>query len=365
MELFPELEKRYTKDHYTAREAQRMAEFIAFGPIVFQASRLLVKYGILELLREHREGLTRIEVTEATGLSEYTVKCLLEAGLCIGTVLVDTETDRYMISKVGWFLLTDEATKVNMDFNNDVNYEGFFHLDESFREHRPAGLKCLGDWDTIYEGLSTLPEPARTSWFAFDHFYSNNSFEEALKVIFDRPVRNLLDVGGNTGKWALQCVGHDPDVEVTILDLPQQIGLMRKETSGKPGAERIHGCGGNLLDPSTKLPTDKEYDVIWMSQFLDCFSEEQIVSILKKVKAAAGKNTRIYILEPLWDRQEYEAASFCLNHTSLYFTNIANGNSKMYSAAQMEACIKKAGLKVEKMFDGVGRFAYTLIRCVK
>ena len=69
MELFPELEKRYTKDHYTAREAQRMAEFIAFGPIVFQASRLLVKYGILELLREHREGLTRIEVTEATGLS--------------------------------------------------------------------------------------------------------------------------------------------------------------------------------------------------------------------------------------------------------------------------------------------------------
>ena len=195
MELFPELEKRYTKDQYTAREAQRMAEFIAFGPIVFQASRLLVKYGILELLREHREGLTRIEVTEATGLSEYTVKCLLEAGLCIGTVLVDTETDRYMISKVGWFLLTDEATKVNMDFNNDVNYEGFFHLDESFREHRPAGLKCLGDWDTIYEGLSTLPEPARTSWFAFDHFYSNNSFEEALKVIFDRPVRNLLDVG--------------------------------------------------------------------------------------------------------------------------------------------------------------------------
>lgn len=116
-----------------------MAEFIAFGPIVFQASRLLVKYGILELLREHREGLTRIEVTEATGLSEYTVKCLLEAGLCIGTVLVDTETDRYMISKVGWFLLTDEATKVNMDFNNDVNYEGFFHLDESFREHRRPG----------------------------------------------------------------------------------------------------------------------------------------------------------------------------------------------------------------------------------
>ena len=47
MKLFPELEKRYTADQYSAREAQRFAEMIAFGPIVFQASRLMVKYGIL------------------------------------------------------------------------------------------------------------------------------------------------------------------------------------------------------------------------------------------------------------------------------------------------------------------------------
>lgn len=364
MELFPELEKRYTKDQYTAREAQRMAEFIAFGPIVFQASRLLVKYGILELLREHREGLTRIEVTEATGLSEYTVKCLLEAGLCIGTVLVDTETDRYMISKIGWFLLTDEAAKVNMDFNNDVNYEGFFHLDESFREHRPAGLKCLGDWDTIYEGLSTLPEPARTSWFAFDHFYSNNSFEEALKVIFDRPVRNLLDVGGNTGKWALQCVGHDPDVEVTILDLPQQIRLMRKETSGKPGAERIHGCGGNLLDPATKFPSDKEYDVIWMSQFLDCFSEDEILGILTRAAEVLRPGARLCIMELLWNRQRFEPAAFCLTMTSLYFTAMANGNSKMYYSEDLTRLIEKAGMKVDRIIDGIGQ-GHNILICVK
>ena len=55
MELFPDLQKRYTKDVYSAREAQRFAELIAFGPVVFQASRLMVKYGILDLLREHPE----------------------------------------------------------------------------------------------------------------------------------------------------------------------------------------------------------------------------------------------------------------------------------------------------------------------
>ena len=54
MKLFPALEKRYTREPLTAREAQRAAQFIAFGPIVFQVSRLMVKFGILDLLREHR-----------------------------------------------------------------------------------------------------------------------------------------------------------------------------------------------------------------------------------------------------------------------------------------------------------------------
>ncbi len=210
MKLFPELEKRYSEDQYSTRESQRMAEFIAFGPVVFQATRLMLEYGILQLLRDNDEGLTQAEISEKLNLRPYIVKCLTEASLCIGTILTSPETDKLRISKIGWFLLTDPAAKVNFDFNNDVNYRGFFYLDESFRNEKPEGLKTLGNWDTIYEGLSTLPEPARKSWFAFDHFYSSEAFDLALKVIFDRPVRSLLDIGGNTGKWALKCVKQDP-----------------------------------------------------------------------------------------------------------------------------------------------------------
>jgi hypothetical protein len=41
MNLFPELQKAYTDDKYTAREAQKMAEFIAFGPVVFQVAGIM------------------------------------------------------------------------------------------------------------------------------------------------------------------------------------------------------------------------------------------------------------------------------------------------------------------------------------
>lgn len=357
MKLFPELEKHYTKDQLSARDAQRLAEFIAWGPVVFQASRLMVKFGILDLIRDSKDGMTREELVEATGLSDYAVKSLLEASLCIGTVLVDTETDKFTISKTGWFLLNDPATRVNIDFNHDVNYEGWFHLEESLKEGRPVGLEHFGSWPTIYEGLSQLPPQVQKSWFGFDHFYSDSSFPEALKIIFDEHhVKSLYDVGGNTGKWALQCVGYDKDVQVTILDLPQQIGMMKENVKGKEGAERISGYGINLLDEKALFPKrEGGLDAIWMSQFLDCFSMEQIVGILKRAKEAMTEDTRIYIMETLWDRQRFEPAAFCLTMTSLYFTALANGNSKMYNTADMEECIHQAGLKVEQIHDHLGQ----------
>jgi hypothetical protein len=357
MKLSQALEKVYTKEQLSAREAQRMAEFIAWGPVVFQASRLMVKWGLFDLLRDADNGMTRQELCEKTGLSDYAVKCLLEASLCIGTVLIDTATDRFSLSKTGWFLINDPATRVNIDFNHDVNYEGWFHLEESLKEGKPVGLKHFGAWPTVYEGLSSLPPQVQKSWFGFDHFYSDSSFPEALEIIFGQHhVKSLYDVGGNTGKWALQCVGYDPDVEVTILDLPQQISMMQANVKGKRGAERISGYGINLLDPHAVFPQrDGGLDAIWMSQFLDCFSMEQIVDILKRAKKAMTADTRIYIMETLWDRQRFDTAAFCLTMTSLYFTAIANGNSKMYNTEDMEACIHEAGLEIEQIHDHLGQ----------
>ena len=364
MNLSPALKKAYTEEKLSAREAQRLAEFIAWGPVVFQASRLMIKFGILDYLRDNVEGKTQQEIADHTKLSLYAVKVLTEASLSIGSVLLDPETDRFTLSKTGWFLLNDPATRANIDFNHDVNYEGWFRLEESLLEGKPAGLKHFGDWPTVYEGLSELPEQVQKSWFGFDHFYSDHSFDEALKIVFDEhETRSLVDVGGNTGRWAMRCVDYSKDVKVTIMDLPQQLGMMREQTAGKPGADRIDGYGINLLDDTQKFPSDRHFDAIWMSQFLDCFSEEEILSILKRATGAMDKGTRLYIMETFWDRQRFEPATLCLTMTSLYFTAIANGNSKMYHSECMERLVEKAGMKVEKIYDGLGQ-GHSIMVCV-
>ncbi len=360
MKLQSPQKELYGTEQCTALQAQRLAQEIAFAPVVFQVSRLMVKWGILELLDQNKNGLTLDEIAQKTHLSLYGVKILVEASLTIGTVLLKDE--KIVLAKAGWFLLNDEMVQANMNYNHDVNYLGLFYLEESILNEKPEGLKVFGDWPTIYEGLSQLPPQVQKSWFGFDHFYSDNSFEEALKIVFDNQPKTLLDVGGNTGRFATQCVNYDKNVNVTIMDLPQQLQLMRQATSGLDDADRIHGYAGNLLDEATVFPTG--FDAIWMSQFLDCFSEEQVVSILRRAAVSMNENSKLYIMETFWDRQRFETASYCLALTSPYFTAMANGNSKMYHSDDMARCVESSGLIIETIHDGLG-FCHSIMVCRK
>ena len=68
------------------------------------------------------------------------------------------------------------------------------------------GLKEFGEWQTIYEGLSQLPEQVQKSWFAFDHYFSDDAFPLVLKQVYKKGIKKLLDIGGNTGKWAIASI---------------------------------------------------------------------------------------------------------------------------------------------------------------
>jgi acyl-coenzyme A synthetase/AMP-(fatty) acid ligase len=342
----------------TALEAMADAQRIAFAPFIFQAACVMRDRGILAAIDRSPGGLTLEEVAAAVALPIYGARVLLEAGLGIG-IVVEVER-RYRLTKTAQFLLHDPMTRANMDFTRDVNYAGLAHLGEAVATGKPAGLKVFGEWDTVYQALAHLPEFVRESWFGFDHHYSDGAFGAALPLVFrDRP-RRILDIGGNTGKWATLCLRHDPDVALTLMDLPGQLRNAEDSLRGAGLLERVRFHEANLLDPACEVPGD--HDVIWMSQFLDCFSEPEIVSILRRCAAALAPGAAIYILEAFWDRQRFPAASFCLQMTSLYFTAIANGNSQMYRSDTFLACVREAGLEIEQQHDNLG-VSHTLLVC--
>jgi len=346
-------------DTTPALEAKFIAQQIAYGPVVFQAALALRDFGILEALRKNEtDGLTADEVSTICNVPVYGCKVLLESGLSAKiTRMVD---DKFFITKVGIFLTKDKLTKINMNFVEDFCYEGFTKLKDSITEGRPAGLKTMGDWPTVYEALTSLNERQQKSWFEFDHYYSDIAFPTILPIVFANKPKLIMDIGANTGKFAMKCLKHDSNVKLNMVDLPQQLELAKKNIENKNLSNRAQAHGMNVLDEKNTFPGGA--DVIWMSQFLDCFSMPQIVSILKRAKAAMHENTSLYILELLWDRQEYEASAFCLHNTSLYFTCFANGDSQMYKFSDLESCIIEAGLKIVSIKDDIG-ISHTLLEC--
>lgn len=355
--------EKFSKENLHAIDAKFEAQKIAFAPLCFQAIRALLDLGIMKAIEDAGEnGISIKELSSKTGISEYGVGVLAEMAVGMHVLLLKNSdgTEKLSLGKIGWFLLEDNLTKANFDFTNDICYKGAFDLGESVKNGKPEGLKVFGtQWTTIYEALSSLPDKEKKSWFGFDHFYSDIAFPEALPIVYKNKPKKLFDIGGNTAKWSIASCQYDPDVKVTIIDLPGQTAVAEKNAAAAGFADRISTYSGNILAESTVLPP--EPDAVWMSQFLDCFSLHQITKILKKVHQVAKSETDVYVLEPLWDKQRFEAESYSLQATSLYFTCMANGNSKMYRYDELVNAIEEAGFELKTAHHNLGSNCYSLL----
>ncbi|MGB6153672.1 MAG: methyltransferase [Pricia sp.] len=350
------------KKKIKAIEALEEAQKIAFAPFVFQTTVSLRKLGVLDYLFEHgaNGGTTLEALSKALSISEYGLSVLLEIAESSDIVEKHAEGG-YELTKTGYFLNYNKMTEANLNFTQDVCYQGLFHLHEAIVKGEPSGLKELGPWPTVYEGLSQLPPHVQKSWFEFDHFYSDEIFGEALPLVFRHQPKTLFDVGGNTGKFAVLCAKYDSDVQVKIFDLPGQLAVALANAEKNGFEDRISGQEIDWLSENPQI--EEGADTIWMSQFLDCFSKDEILKILKTCVRSMDDATQLIIIETYTDRQKFDNARFTLEATSLYFTALANGNSKMYKATEFIDLIDQAGLSLEEDVQ-VGEF-HTMFVCKK
>lgn len=339
--------------------AWEAAQRLAFAPLLFQAARILRDKGFLtELAARRRAGATRDELAVRTSTSRYGATVLLEAGLAAG--LLEYRDGVYRLTQVGLLIESDPMTRTNMTFTADVCYRAADHLEASIEKEEPAGLVEFGPWANVYEGLAHLPEPARTSWLAFDHFYSDDAFPRVIDTVLASRPKRILDVGGNTGKFATLALRQDPELRVTIADMPGQIESAKRELTAAGLIDRVDFYPCSLLDPSTRLP--EGHDVVWMSQLLSCFSEEEVAQVLALAARALGEHSSLIVLENLRDRQPREVGAICLRALSLYFTCVANGRSGIHDAATILDGLSRAGVTIESHEDGIG-WGHALFVC--
>ena len=131
----------YSKEKISALDAKFEAQKISFSPMTFQAVRALMELGILQIVSDSGEkGICREDIAKAAGITEYGAGVLAEIALGMGVFRLSAQVadsgktaERYVLGKIGWFLLEDNMTIVNFNFTNDVCYKGAFDLTESIR----------------------------------------------------------------------------------------------------------------------------------------------------------------------------------------------------------------------------------------
>ncbi len=346
----------------SALEAKYEAQKIAFAPIIFQVVRTMRNLGILgQLDKAGKNGIDVQTIADNTELTLYGVETLIESGLSCHVVEKNTE-GLFQLSKTGWFLLQDEMTRINMDYNHYICYKGLYDLDKSIQTGKPVGLKVFGNqWETLYQALPHLPSHIKESWYTFDHYYSDGTYPLVLPIILRDKPKTLMDIGANVGKFSILAATYNPDLKITMLDLPDQLKNAIENVEKAGFSDRVNSVAIDLLNPEARIPSG--VDVFWLSQFLSCFGGKEIVSILKRVAVAMLPDSTLYIMETCWDRQQHEAAAYSLINTSPYFTCMASGNSKMYHSKELMKYIDEAGLRVREIRDHLG-ICHTLFECV-
>ena len=352
------LNKKFSPEGQTVFAARYEAQKIVFGPVVFQCVRYAWKRGMLEALsRAGNCGLSIDELAGTGNWTRYSLKVALETCLSAGVVYL--KEGKYLLDKAGYCVLSDRITQINLDFIHDICYQGLFELEASLDGEKPVGLKYLGGWPNLYQGLQELPSQAKESWFVFDQYYSDTSFPDILPDVFATNPKKIMDIGANTGKFSQAVLAYSDTVEMILLDLPQQLAIADKNLKESVYHERVH------LFPIDFLQTDIDFplgaDIIWMSQFLSCFSEEMILNILERAVKALEPNGHILIMDTFWDRQRYDIASYCLINTSPYFSAMASGNSKIYESNDYIRLCEASDLGLVTARDNIG-FCHSLLR---
>ena len=214
------------------------------------------------------------------------------------------------------------------------------------------------DWGRLLESVKTgLPldhdEPEEPDYRRrFTWAMHHRTLETAPKIAAQinlRGVRNLLDLGGGPGTYAMAFLAKNPTLRATVCDRPAALDVAKEIAATHKAGARLSYLSLDVM----KEDISGAYDVIWYSNVLHIYSPEDNQALFRRALAALNPGGRLLIQDAfLHDREGLfpeEASLFAVS--MLLFTE--KGNT--YSAAETKAWLTDAGferIKVLRMKKG-------------
>ncbi len=158
-----------------------------------------------------------------------------------------------------------------------------------------------------YKDLADKDDEWIESFVESQHWRAVLQAPDIIKLINLQDVNSILDLGCNSGLYAMEFKKTKPSMQVTAMDLPNVIQYTKSHLKREGLLDSINIIEGNMF----KDDIGKEYDVIFLSSVLSYYSIWENIDLIHKIFNSLKPKGCVIIQEAIIDdsRTEPESAT--------------------------------------------------------
>ncbi|MDI6792411.1 MAG: methyltransferase [bacterium] len=304
-----------------------------------QALFVSLRFGLFEALAG--KALTALQLSEKLRLNSDALKQLLNALVALG--LLAKANENYALTSLARRCLVKggDAYLGNLIRHQEHLLTYWLHLDEAVRTGKPPAFRMA-------DGQKDNPERRKIFIEAMEDL-GCLSAPEIYSALNLTPAANdptkLLDVGSGPATLPRYFLKQNPDLRVTIIDLPQVTEIAKEKIAQD-----------NLTDQITLLPGDlreidwgsSEFDLVLLSNIIHMYDPETNRRLVKKAACALKEGGRLVIHDYVL-RQEgtlpLDGVLFSLNML------IGTAGGKSYQEDEITGWLSEAGFSCPERVD--------------
>jgi len=315
---------------------------LLYGHSAFQNLYAGCELGVFELLWKHPD-LSQAEIAQHLQLKAYPTKALL-LGLT-ALKLIQKVGDQYRNSLVIQMLFLENTWKEFYDvvlFEAKIVYRGSIDYVESLKQNRNVGLRQFqGQGPDLYNRLHEDPGLDKV-FYNFMGSWSKLVTPLWLKKIDFSNFESVVDVGGGDATNSIALAEAFPNVQITLMDIPDSCKIAQSHIDQKQLTDRIKVMGGDIF--VDEFPKDQ--DCFLFIHVLVIWSLDKNTSLLRRAYQALKPGGSLIIFNMMTSDQEDGPLMAALD--SSYFVSIPHEGGMIYSWSDYEQCLKDAGFSQMK-----------------
>ena len=303
---------------------------------VSQAIQVAAELGIADALADH--SLPLDELAKRVGADPDALRRLMRALISRG-LFRQGRGGRYELTALADTLRSDAPFSMNgyaRFVGSPQHREHWTLLVESVKSGKPIIPQLRGKDGFDY--LRDEPELAKVFNNAMSDLAALAAHAFVPGYSFD-PYRTIVDVGGGHGVLLSTILAATPNARGVLYDLPEVVAGASALLSAPGIKDRVRVEGGSFFD---SVPSGG--DAYVLKNVIHDWPDEQAVAILRNVRAAAGADSTVLLVEMVLPEHDRDFAG---KWSDVEMLLDANGRER--DAAEYRDLLRQAGFRMNRI----------------